>query len=121
MELPGTNELSWCWPREPLEAGGRDRPLYYQTRPGETDVGGILLESFSVGGKLLPEYLDISGGRSGCLRSSVTAGLTETVWSKRPGKPSSSGAPYLDTTNLSDGIQRGFSFQGLVVNYRCGR
>ena len=59
--------------------------------------------------------------RSGCLRSSVTAGLTETVWSKRPGKPSSSGAPYLDTTNLSDGIQRGFSFQGLVVDCRCGR
>ena len=61
LELPGTNELSWCWPREPLEAGGRDRPLYYQTGPGETDVGGILLESFSVGGKQLPEYLDISG------------------------------------------------------------
>ena len=61
MELPGTNELSWCWPMEPLEAGRRDRPLYYQTGPGETDVGGILLESFSVGGKLLPEYLDISG------------------------------------------------------------
>ena len=37
------------------------RPLYYQTGPGETDVGVILLESFSVGGKLLPEYLDISG------------------------------------------------------------
>jgi len=61
LNLPGVDELSWCWPREPLEAGGRGRPLYYQTGPSETDVGGILLESFSVEGKLLPEYLDISG------------------------------------------------------------
>ena len=61
LDLPRANELSWCWPKEPLEAGGRGRPLYYQTGPGETDVGGILLESFNVEGKLLPEYLDISG------------------------------------------------------------
>ena len=61
LNLPGVDELSWCWPREPLEAGGRGRPLYYQTGPSETDVGGILLESFSVEGKLLPQYLDISG------------------------------------------------------------
>lgn len=40
---------------------GKSRPFYYQTGPNETDVGGILLESFSVEGKLLPEYLDISG------------------------------------------------------------
>ena len=37
------------------------RPFYYQTGPNETDVRGILLESFRVEGKLLPEYLDISG------------------------------------------------------------
>jgi len=37
------------------------RPFYYQTWPNETDVRGIMLESFSVEGKLLPEYLDISG------------------------------------------------------------
>ena len=61
LNLPGVDELSWCWPREPLEAGGRSRPLYYQTGSSEADVGGILLESFSVKGKLLPEYLDISG------------------------------------------------------------
>jgi hypothetical protein len=61
LELPGINELSWCWPREPLEAGGRGRPLYYQTGPDEADIGGVLLESFSVSGSLLPEYLDISG------------------------------------------------------------
>ena len=61
LNLPGIDELSWCWPKEPLEAGGRRRPLYYQMGPGETDVGGILLESFSVGGKFLTEYLDISG------------------------------------------------------------
>ena len=60
MELPGINELSWCWPREPLEAGGRGRPLYYQTGPDEADIGGFLLESFSVSGSLLPEYIDIS-------------------------------------------------------------
>ena len=36
------------------------RPLYYQKGPSETDVRGILLEFFSVEGKLLPEYLDIS-------------------------------------------------------------
>ena len=59
--LPGANVLSWCWPREPLEARGRSRPLYYQIGPSETDVRGILLESVSVEGKLLPEYLDISG------------------------------------------------------------
>ena len=40
---------------------GKSRPFYYQTGPNETDVRGILLESFSVEGKLLPEYLDISG------------------------------------------------------------
>ena len=61
LDLPGANEVSWCWPREPLEARGRSRPFYYQIGPSETDVRGILLESFSVEGKLLPEYLDISG------------------------------------------------------------
>ena len=61
LDLPRANVLSWCWPREPLEARGRSRPLYYQIGPSETDVRGILLESFSVEGKLLPEYLDISG------------------------------------------------------------
>ena len=61
LDLPRANELSWCWPREPLEARGRSRPLYYQIGPSETDVRGILLESFSVEGKHLPEYLDISG------------------------------------------------------------
>ena len=34
--------------------------MYYQIGPSETDVRGILLESFSVEGKFLPEYLDIS-------------------------------------------------------------
>ena len=61
LELPGTNDLSWCWPREPLEAGGRGRPFYYQTGPNDADVEGVLLESFSVANSLLPEYLDISG------------------------------------------------------------
>ena len=61
LDLPRANELSWRWPREPLEARGRSRPLYYQIGPSETDVRGILIESVSVEGKLLPEYLDISG------------------------------------------------------------
>jgi len=34
--------------------------FYYQAGPGETDVWGILLKSFSVEGQLIPEYLDIS-------------------------------------------------------------
>ena len=35
--------------------------MYYQIGPSETDVRGILLVSFSVEDKFLPEYLDISG------------------------------------------------------------
>ena len=100
--------------REPLEASGMGRSLYYQIGPDETDVGGILLESLRVGANLLPEYLDISGV------TVAVRSLTNTAWSISRGKPSRSTGPYLETANFSECLQRSFSFQGVAVDHRRG-
>ena len=58
---PGLTEPVWTWPREPVEAGGRDRPFYYKTGRTENDVRGIVVESFTLPAGALEFYRDLSG------------------------------------------------------------